>query len=366
MSDDVMRGETVDSDEATVRDVRRTCAAPEDVAPTVRRQGKAYRWITYQLLDPRTGETRYVGRTTERNLRNRKCCHGLTGRVDGGKHYRNWKRKLGSLGLRPVFDILAQQESESDNLAAEQWAIAVARGLGCRLVNGTDGGDGALGFIATDEFRAKIRESHARDPSRAERLTALHRRRWGEDPDYRARCVATIAAVNGDPKMRAAASARMRESVRRRDAEDPGWRDRHAAVLAEKRYPNKPGQRVYASDGRCFISIGRASRETGVKRQTIARDLSGCVRLVEHKRLWFSLTPETARPLVAVGAEYDSACARRGRGVPVRDVAGRAYPSISAAARATGCTHNGILSVLRGSQRSTHGYVFAYAEAPSK
>lgn len=110
----------------------------------------------YGLLDPVSGELRYIGKTVK-TLR-----HRLRGHLFDSKKKSNYRERwVSSLlvrGLQPAieeFDVV-----EGDGSAEEIACIGVARALGCRLTNGTDGGDGAPGRELSAETRRKIGDAN--------------------------------------------------------------------------------------------------------------------------------------------------------------------------------------------------------------
>lgn len=121
----------------------------------------------YALVDPRTDEIRYIGKSN--NPRIRLAGHICVARTK--QHHRaRWIRKLLEFGLRP-YAIILEKVVEGIWQEREQWWIAKLRVEGIRLVNETDGGDGALGlserarqigkeanrkWIRTPEIREKI------------------------------------------------------------------------------------------------------------------------------------------------------------------------------------------------------------------
>lgn len=113
----------------------------------------------YALIDPRTGEVRYIGkshRPCERlanHLNDRSICHRT-----------NWLRSLVAAGLKPTLKILAEAYPSSSWQAAERAWIQYAREQGWPLTNGTDGGDGVPGL--SPETRERIvAASRGRKPS---------------------------------------------------------------------------------------------------------------------------------------------------------------------------------------------------------
>ena len=110
----------------------------------------------YNLIDPRTDEVRYVGKTThpERRLRRHIVAEGTTPCHD-------WLSQLRRLGLCPEMKIL--EETKADDWAErERFWIANLRETGCKLTNVSVGGYGALGVSPSPETRRRISESITR------------------------------------------------------------------------------------------------------------------------------------------------------------------------------------------------------------
>lgn len=108
----------------------------------------------YTLSDPRTGEIRYVGKTT--NPKDRLRCHLREARKPFDNHRLHWLRQLEAAGVRPILTVIDQATDETWIEAERRW-IAHYRYLRYRLVNGTDGGDGAYGRVLPAESWARIR-----------------------------------------------------------------------------------------------------------------------------------------------------------------------------------------------------------------
>jgi hypothetical protein len=103
----------------------------------------------YGLADPRTGEVRYVGRTIQ-SLRDR-LLHHLSHAHRQQTYVHRWIVSLGN--NRPaIFELEAVPKDECAD--AEIFWISYLRGLGARLANLTDGGEGSLNPSA--ECRAKL------------------------------------------------------------------------------------------------------------------------------------------------------------------------------------------------------------------
>lgn len=105
----------------------------------------------YCLVDPRTSEVRYVGKTEQRlesritaHMRDTTKCHRV-----------HWLSELRALGLRPVGVVLEDVHGAHPWQESERFWIQRLRSMGARLVNNTDGGDGVSGL--PPETRQRMR-----------------------------------------------------------------------------------------------------------------------------------------------------------------------------------------------------------------
>lgn len=106
----------------------------------------------YVLVDPDTGEIRYIGRTSQQ-LSTRLRDH-IRDRKSGHKKY--WIDSLRSKDLVPRI-VLLQEVMDTEWPEAERYWISYFRSIGCPLTNMTNGGDGNVGCQLSDETRAKMR-----------------------------------------------------------------------------------------------------------------------------------------------------------------------------------------------------------------
>ncbi|WP_371745812.1 NUMOD3 domain-containing DNA-binding protein [Myxococcus sp. CA033] len=116
------------------------------------------RFVVYGLTDPITSEVRYIGKSS--NGLRRPMAHGRPSSLASDRTRKaNWIRGLRSLGLDYGIRVL-EEVAERDLLCSvECFWIAQARGLGWRLTNLTDGGDGMSGHSWTPASRAKLSRS---------------------------------------------------------------------------------------------------------------------------------------------------------------------------------------------------------------
>lgn len=96
----------------------------------------------YCLVDPRSNEIRYVGKTV--NLRSRfySHCHDGCSNI----HKRNWFKALRKAKLEPLMDVLETIENSNDRdwQDVEVFWISYLRFIGCRLLNVDNGGRGGV------------------------------------------------------------------------------------------------------------------------------------------------------------------------------------------------------------------------------
>ena len=115
----------------------------------------------YGLCDPRSGELRYVGFTTQ-PIHKRLIAHISTTMTkrESNIHKRNWISGLLSEGLKPEV-ILLQSTSADTWEFDEDWNIQYFRFVGCRLLNDAVGGSAPfLDKNHSLETREKMRTSH--------------------------------------------------------------------------------------------------------------------------------------------------------------------------------------------------------------
>jgi group I intron endonuclease len=133
-------------------------------------------YTIYSLIDPNTGEIRYIGLTIlrpEERLRR----HLEPSALKKHTHKNHWFLSLLSQGKRPILRIVQQWESIEHSLLreAEKYWIEYFKSAGCPLLNKTIGGEGVYGYKHTPE--AKIKMSKAQ---KGRKFTKEHREKIGE------------------------------------------------------------------------------------------------------------------------------------------------------------------------------------------
>lgn len=119
--------------------------------------------VIYALVDPRCGSIRYIGKTEIPSVRMRLHLWEST-RNDTRKSL--WIRGLLSVGLRPEFRELEWVPIDGDWGAAEKKHIAIEKGRGADLLNGTSGGQGVPNDARGEKWKAALRASHLNNPRR--------------------------------------------------------------------------------------------------------------------------------------------------------------------------------------------------------
>lgn len=252
-------------------------------------------WCVYQLVDPRSGETRYIGMTSNEAQRRQRHRRG------GEKtHCGRWKDALNAAGMEPVFDVIEVQESLEDAVAAEQYTIAIARSLGCDLTNLTDGGEGTLGWTHTPEWKAKnrsIKLGRKASPETIERCRQAQRSRAAVvfTPDVRAKTAAAVRERWKDPEHRRKVLDGMRrpEVLAKMRAPSLGRKltreERAASAVAHG------GRPFYDQFGRKWISLREAEAALGIS--SVCRLLSGETKRPRHGYTFTYEPPKQPLPL---------------------------------------------------------------------
>lgn len=108
----------------------------------------------YKLIDPRTNEIRYVGRTVQ-TLSNRLRKHLKA--IDKS-HRTNWIKSLLIKGIEPKIELICETNTFENCCELERFYILKHKKLGFKLVNMTDGGEGSIGFKHSDETIIKLKK----------------------------------------------------------------------------------------------------------------------------------------------------------------------------------------------------------------
>lgn len=116
------------------------------------------RFFIYELLDPRSKEIRYVGKTN--NPKHRYSQHLYCSKYrKRTSHCVSWIKSLLEIGLEPILEIKEEFNNECECFRREIELISKYRNDGVKLTNLTNGGEGQSGRIVSIETRKKISDT---------------------------------------------------------------------------------------------------------------------------------------------------------------------------------------------------------------
>jgi group I intron endonuclease len=112
------------------------------------------RYLVYALVDPRNGEIRYVGKSSN-GLKRPKAHFYPSSREKLKLPVYHWINKLIKLGMTPTIEIL--EESQACALPhVKMYYINLCKKEGNRLLNMTDGGEGTTGRKVSEKTKNKL------------------------------------------------------------------------------------------------------------------------------------------------------------------------------------------------------------------
>jgi hypothetical protein len=180
-------------------------------------------FLVYALVDPRTQQVRYIGKSCSGMERPRQ--HAMPCFLRGKTHKENWVRAVLGAGLEPEIRVLEAVSGPEALSEAERAWITHGREAGWPLTNATSGGDGLPGLVRTAEHRRKVSEALKGRPlpdSTRAAMAAAFRARVAQDPEgVRELSRKAASAAWAKPGAKALASARARAAW-----EDPATRAR--------------------------------------------------------------------------------------------------------------------------------------------
>ncbi len=110
--------------------------------------------LIYCLMDPLTGEIRYVGQTIKGNKRFKE--HIKPSSLRKHTHKNHWIKSLINKDLKPIFNVLEYIEDNSILDEREDYWINYHKSQGCNLTNAANGGRGSPGRKNSPESIAKM------------------------------------------------------------------------------------------------------------------------------------------------------------------------------------------------------------------
>jgi hypothetical protein len=163
--------------------------------------------MIYALVDPRTGEDRYVGKTSKAlAVRLREHLGDARRRKFESLPRFRWINALALDGLAPLIRCLDTCGDEWQPV--EMLWIKRLRAAGATLLNCTDGGEGITGCKLSEQTRQRISESAVKrykDPVRRAELMAMGEK--AKTASSRAKLSASLRSTFSKPEVRARLSA---------------------------------------------------------------------------------------------------------------------------------------------------------------
>jgi hypothetical protein len=125
--------------------------------------------LIYALIDPRSGDVRYIGKSTSGLIRPKEHLQPkrtAKNRTRNG----NWVKHLLDNGLRPIIRILECKESPEELYELEKYYVKKMKEDGAKLNNHTEGGEGLFGKKHSLETKIKCSLAHGGMGPEAEKM----------------------------------------------------------------------------------------------------------------------------------------------------------------------------------------------------
>lgn len=213
----------------------------------------------YGLCDPRSGELRYIGKTSK-DPNKRLTRHASDARLGQSGHKNNWIRVLLALGLVPEIFII--EDVDGNGADEEVYHIAQFRAMGCNLTNATEGGEGKPGWVPSPENLERMRaaqqaakKANPVSPETRERLRLSHLGKV-RSPKARAKFADTIKRRT--PEERAAVAARMSVAKRGHKTSEETKEKIRIGNLGKEKSPETRARMAASAIGRKMSPEARA------------------------------------------------------------------------------------------------------------
>lgn len=236
-------------------------------------------WKIYALVDPRTGEPRYIGQTRLSLLKR------LTRHVNEkiASHKANWIKQLKNVGLKPAIIELYKCYDGKTADTSEIFFISDFKKRGFRLTNISLGGFNGT-HVVSEETRAKLRIVNLGRPRSAEHRAKLGLANKGKKRSAETRAKLSHARLarplSPEAEARRLESFKKTLSLKERKPRSAEFRaklrlanigKKHSAASKEKMRLAKLGKKL-SSDTKARMSIAKTGRKFSP--ETIAKRLS--------------------------------------------------------------------------------------------
>lgn len=138
--------------------------------------------LIYALIDPRNDRVRYIGWTST-TLEKRLYKHLLPSELKKKTHKNNWLNQLVCENLRPIIVEIEKVPYKDYQESERKWIAYYGRE---NLTNGTDGGEGMLGWVPSEDTRRKLSETMKKKMESLELRENLRKKaieQWGSEED---------------------------------------------------------------------------------------------------------------------------------------------------------------------------------------
>jgi len=199
----------------------------------------------YALIDPRTKEIRYIGKSNNPEYRLKQ--HLKRDVILCDNHRTRWIRQLLLEKLQPILVILEKVPSSEWQIHEKKW-IKKYRILGFNLTNSTDGGDGIEN--PSKETRLKISNNSRNRSNETLRKIGMASKKLWQNPQYRQYMI--DCAKNISDKTR----QKMSETAKNRPKE---MRKRQAAKMKGRHLTEEHKKKISEGCKRTYIEEHRAA-----------------------------------------------------------------------------------------------------------
>lgn len=215
----------------------------------------------YVLRDPRDNAVRYVGCSSRVSSRTCEHKHSAKRCKDAQSA---WIRELLSLGMEPTLEVIERDVAEWGEAEA-RW-IAHYRARGAALVNSTDGGAGAPGYVMTEDnrralaARCAVRSGETRSDVARRNMSVAAREAWarpGRKPKGPASEETRRRMAKAQLGKKASAETKKRMSESRMNPSDETRQKLRDAVLSRPEEQRKAFGQM--NKGRVFSDEHRAN-----------------------------------------------------------------------------------------------------------